>query len=101
MFDWLCAACAVEYPAGEQPPSACPICLDERQYVPLTGQAWTSLQQLSDQGSRVDITEAEPDLYILSAAPEAGIGQHAKLVRTSGGNLLWDPTGYVDEAAAE
>ncbi|WP_426515175.1 MBL fold metallo-hydrolase [Diaminobutyricibacter sp. McL0618] len=101
MFDWLCAACAVEYPAGEQPPAACPICLDERQYVPLTGQAWTSLQQLSDQGSRVDITEAEPDLYILSAAPEAGIGQHAKLVRTSGGNLLWDPTGYVDEAAAE
>ncbi len=101
MFDWLCAACAVEYPPGERPPAECPICLDERQYVPLAGQAWTSLQQLADQGSRVGITEAEPDLYILSTVPEIGIGQYAKLVRTSEGNLLWDPTGFVDEAAAE
>jgi glyoxylase-like metal-dependent hydrolase (beta-lactamase superfamily II) len=100
MFDWLCAACAVEYPPGERPPGACPICLDERQYVPLTGQAWTSLQQLAEQGSRVEVTEAEPDLYVLSTVPEAGIGQSAKLVRTAEGNMLWDPTGFVDEAAA-
>lgn len=101
MFDWLCAACAVEYPRGERPPAECPICLDERQYVPLTGQAWTSLQRLAEHGSRVEITEAEPDLYALSTVPETGIGQHAKLVRTSEGNLLWDPTGFVDESAAE
>ncbi|MFD2395749.1 hydrolase [Prauserella oleivorans] len=29
-----------------------------------------------------------------------GIGQHAKLVRTPYGNLLWDPIGFVDDAGA-
>jgi hypothetical protein len=29
-----------------------------------------------------------------------GIGQRALLIRTDAGNLLWDPTGYVDNALA-
>ena len=50
VVDWLCAACAVEYPAGDAHPRACAICEDERQYVPPSGQSWTSLQRLQREG---------------------------------------------------
>ena len=100
MADWVCETCGVEYPAGEEPPPLCPVCDDERQYVPPTGQAWTSLQRLQRDGERILIEKLEPDLYGLSAVPRVGIGQRALLLRSPEGNLLWDPTGYVDEAAA-
>ncbi|MFJ3392651.1 MBL fold metallo-hydrolase [Leifsonia aquatica] len=100
MADWLCAACAVEQPEGEAPPASCPICEDERQYVPPGGQRWTTLAQLQRDGEHVVVTELEPDLYGLRSEPQVGIGQQALLLRTPDGNLLWDPTGYVDEAAA-
>jgi glyoxylase-like metal-dependent hydrolase (beta-lactamase superfamily II) len=105
MADWLCATCAVETTpivtdAGEEPPASCPICEDERQYVPPTGQRWTTLQRLQREGEHVTVTELEPGLYGLSSEPRVGIGQRALLLCTPDGNLLWDPTGYVDEAAA-
>ncbi len=42
MAVWTCRACGVEYPESEHPPAACPICEDERQYVPPAGQAWVT-----------------------------------------------------------
>ncbi|EFH82802.1 hypothetical protein Krac_3652 [Ktedonobacter racemifer DSM 44963] len=33
MEHWICVTCGTQYPQSEQPPSACPICLDQRQYV--------------------------------------------------------------------
>jgi glyoxylase-like metal-dependent hydrolase (beta-lactamase superfamily II) len=103
--EWLCAACAVETVpvvdgSGEHPPASCPICEDERQYVPPTGQEWTTLQRLQREGEHVVVTELEPDLFGLRSEPRVGIGQQSLLLRTPEGNLLWDPTGYVDEAAA-
>lgn len=90
----------MEQPEGEAPPASCPICEDERQYVPPGGQRWTTLAQLQRDGEHVVVTELEPDLYGLRSEPQVGIGQQAILLRTPDGNLLWDPTGYVDEAAA-
>jgi glyoxylase-like metal-dependent hydrolase (beta-lactamase superfamily II) len=101
MDRWICATCAVEYPGGEEPPQRCPICEDERQYVPETGQVWTTLDRLAGEGHRVEIGELEPGLHGITAIGRVGIGQTAKLVQTSAGNLLWDPTGYVDDAALE
>lgn len=101
---WLCATCGVEYPPGPQPPSECPICEDERQYVPATGQAWTTPQRLREQGRRVEVTRPGEGssrvdgLYGLHAA-DVGIGQTALLVRTPGGNLLFDVPGLIDEAS--
>jgi len=40
---WVCRACGTQYAPSSAPPAACPICLDEREYVPPVGQAWTSL----------------------------------------------------------
>lgn len=47
------------------------------------------------------VTELEPDLFAITVEPQVGIGQHAHLVRTPAGNLLWDPTGYLDNDAVQ
>jgi len=95
---WICRTCAVEHAAR---PDVCAICADERQWVPATGQAWTTLDELAAEGLAVEVTELEPDLLALHASPQVGIGQQAKVVRTPAGALLWDPLGFVDDAGVE
>lgn len=98
---WICPACGNHYPggAGVAPPAECVICEDERQWVPPAGQRWTTLAELSAAGHRSDVREVEPGLTGIGASPPVGIGQRALLVRTAGGNLLWDPPGFLDEGA--
>jgi hypothetical protein len=91
---WICRTCAVEHAEKVE---LCRICADERQYVPAEGQVWTTLDELAADGYRSEVAELEPDLYGITSVPDAGIGQQAKLVRTSSGNLLWDPTGFLDD----
>lgn len=62
MTIWTCATCGIEHPDTDQPPPACAICQDERQYVPPTGQRWTTQSELLASGHRVIIDELEPDL---------------------------------------
>jgi len=97
MSAWICATCAVEYPESEAPASRCPICSDERQYVRPTGQRWTTLVELAGDGRHGVVSEVEPRLQGITIEPSVGIGQRALLVQTAGGNLLWDPTGYLDD----
>lgn len=97
--DWtLCATCGVENDSGEQ---VCAICEDERQYVPADGQRWSTLAERAQEGCRIEVVEREPGCWALQARPKVDIGQSALLVRTEGGNLLWDVPGFVDEAAVE
>lgn len=99
MTAWICATCGVQHADTQRPPDVCEICADERQYVPPGGQRWTSLDELAADGYRSDVRELEPGLHGIGVDPPFGIGQRALLVRTSEGNLLWDPPGFVDEAA--
>ncbi|WP_225725683.1 MULTISPECIES: MBL fold metallo-hydrolase [unclassified Nocardia] len=92
----ICTTCGVEHDAAAE---VCRICADERQWVPAEGQQWTTLEELAATEHRVEVRELEPDLFGLTTAPNIGIGQQALLVRTSEGNLLWDPTAYVDGEA--
>ncbi len=68
--------------------------------MPKTGQAWTSLAGLAGAGTSLEIEELEPNLFGIRAEPQVAIGQRAMLIRTTDGNLLWDPTGYVDDEGA-
>lgn len=97
MTTWLCRTCAVEYPDTEAPPAVCPICSDERQYVRPSGQQWTTLAELSTPDRTASVAEVEPGLHGIAIEPSVGIGQRALLVQTPDGNLLWDPTGYLDD----
>ncbi|MGA7172618.1 MAG: hypothetical protein WBZ07_06005 [Candidatus Dormiibacterota bacterium] len=92
---YICQTCGVQQAPGAQPPDHCSICSDERQFVSRAGQRWTTLEEM--RGSyRTELTELEPDLYQLVTQPALGIGQRALLVRTAGGNLLWDCLTFLD-----
>jgi hypothetical protein len=93
---WICATCGVEH---AEPSGVCPICADERQWVPAEGQIWTTLADLAAEGRRTLVAEPEPDLLGITSEPRVGIGQQTHVVTTPAGSLLWDPIGYVDDAA--
>lgn len=97
---WICATCGVEHADTEQPPTECAICSDERQWVPRTGQAWTTADRLRERDIHVVLHEVEPGLIAVTSTPGVGIGQQCMLVVTPAGNLLFDPIGYVDADAA-
>lgn len=100
MTVWICATCGLEHADTETPAGVCRICADDRQYLPAEGQVWTSAQRLRGQ-HRFRVTQEEPDLYRIRVEPEFAIGQIATLIRTDGGNLLWEPSGYLDDAMVE
>jgi hypothetical protein len=95
---WICRTCGVQYPVSDEPPAACPICLDERQYVGWGGQQWTTMAELAGDRAVV-LREEEPDLIGVGVEPAFAIGQRALLVRTPGGNVLWDCVSLLDDAA--
>jgi hypothetical protein len=93
----ICSACGTSYPDTVQPPSSCPICEDERQYVPLGGQAWTTPAGLAS-GHVNGWRQLEADLFEIHTHPNFAIGQRALLLRTPAGNILWDCIALLDDA---
>ena len=92
---FICTACGMQYAPSDKPPTQCLICEEERQYVPPRGQSWTTLEALS-QSHLNALLEYEPD--VLGIGTGFAIGQRAILLRTSGGNVLWDCVATLDAA---
>jgi glyoxylase-like metal-dependent hydrolase (beta-lactamase superfamily II) len=93
---WLCRTCGVEHAAT---PQVCAICADDRQWVPPDGQHWATLDGLIAEGMQSYAFELEPGLIGIGSNPPLGIGQLGKLLSTSAGTVLWDPSGFLDDAA--
>jgi hypothetical protein len=96
---YICATCGVQHSPSTAPPARCDICDDERQYVGWSGQQWTTLDALR-QDHR---TEVRDDLGLtgIGTTPSFAIGQRALLVRSPGGNVLWDCITLIDDATVE
>jgi glyoxylase-like metal-dependent hydrolase (beta-lactamase superfamily II) len=97
---FLCSACGTQYPTSESAPAACPICTDERQYIPASGQSWTTLEALRKTHSN-KFRRLAAGLTIIETTPAFGIGQRAILAQTPGGNVLWDCIAHVDDATID
>jgi hypothetical protein len=97
MQPFICTTCGNQYQAAAEPPTHCPICEDERQYVNPAGQSWTTPDTLR-QNHRNVLHQLEPDLWQITTEPKFGIGQRALLVQTPGGNVLWDCVSLLDDA---
>jgi len=91
----ICVTCGVQQADRADLPVRCAICEDERQYVGLSGQRWTTLDAMQGHFRNV-LTQLEPGLTRIATHPEFAIGQYAFLVRTQSGNLLWDCVSYLD-----
>ncbi len=97
---YLCSTCGTQYPPSEAPPATCPICTDERQYVPVSGQSWTTLDALRKTHSN-KFRRLAPGITAIETAPAFGIGQRALLAHTPAGNVLWDCIALVDDATVD
>jgi hypothetical protein len=100
MLAFICTACGMQYAPSAQPPAACPICEDERQYVPPAGQEWVTHEALA--GPHYNAWRLlDPGLFAIVSMPAFAIGQRALLVRTPAGNILWDCLSLIDAATIE
>jgi hypothetical protein len=100
MPHFICTTGGTQYAEAPAPPDCCDICEDERQYVGWDGQRWTTLDQLRTDHTN-QIREEEPGLTGIGTRPKFGIGQRALLVRSPGGNALWDWISLIDDAMIE
>jgi glyoxylase-like metal-dependent hydrolase (beta-lactamase superfamily II) len=96
----ICKACGTQFSESAAPPSSCPICCDERQFLPRSGQEWTTLEKLG-RTHRNASRQYEPDLIGIGTEPEFAIGQRALFLRTPHGNFLWDCITLIDDATVE
>lgn len=97
---FICKTCGTEYPPSDNAPKDCPICLDERQYLPPGGQQWIDSESLA-RTHRTEAREQEAGLLGIGTEPGFAIGQRALLVSTPAGNVLWDCLSLVDNAIRE
>jgi hypothetical protein len=91
----ICTACGTEYPAGPSP-AACPVCEDDRQFIPEGGQGWTSMGDLG-RDHHVEWAHEAPGIHQLVVRPHFAIGQRALLIETPHGNVLWDCIALLDD----
>jgi hypothetical protein len=101
MTNHLCATCAVETDGAQPADQICPICADERQYLPRGGQRWATVEELISAGHTLEWFEVEDHLFGLTPRPGVGIGQQTMVVQTDAGILVWDPPGLITDAAVE
>ena len=85
---WTCEQCGAQFPESAEPPSGCPVCEDERQFVNWKGQTWLTREELT-KGHKLAWRD---DLGIPGIRVEPGfaIGQRALLLCEADGCVMWD-----------
>ncbi len=95
----ICTTCGTRYDNEHFDEKICPVCADDRQYVNLNGQQWTSYAEMKDSHS-LYFNKLRDDIYEISIRPSFAIGQKGHLILHPEGNVLWDCLPFLDEAAA-
>jgi glyoxylase-like metal-dependent hydrolase (beta-lactamase superfamily II) len=96
---WTCEQCGAQFPDNDEPPQACLIREDERQFVNWKGQTWLTREELA-KGRKLVWRD---DLGIPGIAIEPGfaIGQRALLVPEADGCVMWDGVPLVTPEAID
>jgi hypothetical protein len=93
MTCFICETCGTQFAESAAPPSACPICEDERQYVGWGGQTWTTMDRLA--AGHANRLEADQGVAGLGVTPAFGINQRCCVLDTDAGRILWETTPLV------
>ncbi|KAL2135519.1 hypothetical protein VTI74DRAFT_8250 [Chaetomium olivicolor] len=102
----VCNTCGTQHSTADRAAlTTCFICDDPRQYTPPEGQSFTTLSTLRDAGDRRNEFHPFPSgdarFTSIVTAPKFAIGERAILIRTPGGNVLWDCFTYLDDETVE
>ncbi|CAG7564725.1 unnamed protein product [Fusarium equiseti] len=92
----VCDTCGTHFQTTSL--KTCFICDDPRQFVPPTGQSFSTLGDLKKK-HRNEFTPCatDPDITFITSVPKLGIGQRAILIKTPTGNVLWDCITLLDD----
>ncbi|KPM34212.1 hypothetical protein AK830_g12359 [Neonectria ditissima] len=95
----LCATCGTQFPTADRSAvKTCHICDDPRQFVPPSGQSFTTLGDAArTHANEFTPCASDPRLTFITTTPKLAIGQRAVLVRTPAGNVLWDCVPLLDD----
>ena len=93
---FVCATCGTQYAPSAEPPPACAICTDPRQFVAPSGQRWTTLELVRENLANVFVPE-EPGVHSIHTNPTFAIGERALLIQSKSGNVLWDCVSLIDQ----
>ena len=94
---WTCSQCGAQFPDAANPPAACLICEDERQFVNWKGQRWLTREELT-KSHRI-VWRDDLGLTGMQVEPRFAIGQRALLVREPDGCVMWDCVPLATEEA--
>lgn len=99
MTSFICATCGTQYGDRPDPPAACFICEDERQYTGWQGQRWTTMEALAASHS----LRFEDDGGVLGIGldPAFAINQRAMFLPTGDCNVLWECLSLVTSEGVE
>ncbi|KAI9730428.1 MAG: hypothetical protein M1834_005938 [Cirrosporium novae-zelandiae] len=103
----VCTACGTQFSVdASSKKSSCRICDDPRQFVPPSGQKFTTLRDMKGiYQNKWMQDEFDERIWSIWTEPKASIhrslqfaiGQRCLLLRTPHGNILWDLITYLDE----
>ncbi|KAL3423436.1 hypothetical protein PVAG01_05183 [Phlyctema vagabunda] len=100
----ICCACGTQFDNEDRDVlKRCRICDDPRQFVPPTGQQFTTLAELR-KGEYVNkrrFLEGDERFCSIWTEPKFAIGQRCILIQTPRGNVLWDCITYLDGETIE
>src|SRR6201986_5645526 len=94
---FICNTCGTQFSPSDKEPARCPICDEERQFVPPSGQVWTTHEALARRCTNT-FRQHEPGLIGIGTVPAFAIGQRALLLRTAKGNFLLACITLLDES---
>ena len=80
MQSFLCVACGTQFAPTLNPPASCPICTDERQFVPRQRQRWTTMPELQRHCEN-EVIRVDDGLF-------AALWEHRVVARQSDG-MCW------------
>jgi hypothetical protein len=96
---WTCEQCGAQFPDCATPPSSCPVCEDERQFVNWKGQTWLTTEELTERHRLV--WRDDLDIPGIGVEPSFAIGQRALLLREPDGCVMWDCVPFVTDDAVD
>src|ERR1700710_195646 len=100
----ICTACGTQFDHEDRSIlTRCRICDDPRQFVPTSGQAFTTLGELKREkhGNKWKPFDEDDRFWSIWTEPKVGIGQRAILIKTSLGLIMWDCITYLDAETIE
>lgn len=98
----VCNTCGTQYSTTSRADlKSCRTCDDPRQYVPRTGQTFTTLADLKNSNKYINeftkVDDKDDRFWSIRTEPPLAISQRAILIKTPQGNVLWDCITYLDE----